>query len=77
MQGINARLEVLRYQTRLLHDFRLIAVNRYEFAAQSTHDIGVELGGWIRQQGRLSQSSSDHQDDTRSRRYTNDNADTC
>lgn len=54
LQGINARLEVLRYQTRLLYDFRLIAVNRYEFAAQATHDIGVELGGWIRQQsGRL------------------------
>ena len=51
LQGINARLEVLRYQTRLLYDFRLIAVNRYEFAAQATHDIGVELGGWIRQQG--------------------------
>ncbi|WP_295408145.1 diversity-generating retroelement protein Avd [uncultured Thiocystis sp.] len=50
LQGINVRLEVLRYQTRLLYDFRLIAVNRYEFAAQATHDIGVELGGWIRQQ---------------------------
>ena len=59
LQGINARLEVLRYQTRLLYDFRLIAVNRYEFAASATHEIGVELGGRIRLQSGRSREIRD------------------
>ena len=59
LQGINARLEVLRYQTRLLYDFRLIAVNRYEFAASAPHEIGVESGGWIRQQSGRSRELKD------------------
>lgn len=46
----NARLEMLRYQTRLLHDFNLIDVRRYEFVSQAFNEIGIDLGGWIKQQ---------------------------
>ena len=47
---LNTQLEVIRYQTRLLHDFNLIHLPRYEYAAKLTNEIGSELGGWIRQQ---------------------------
>jgi hypothetical protein len=50
LQTINTQLEVIRYQTRLLHDFQLIHTPRYEHAAKLTNDIGTDLGGWIRQQ---------------------------
>jgi hypothetical protein len=50
LQSINTQLEVIRYQTRLLHDFELIHVPRYEHAAKVTNEIGTALGGWIKQQ---------------------------
>lgn len=50
LESLNAELTIIRYQTRLLHDFQLIAVNRYEFVSQQIHEIGTELGGWIKQQ---------------------------
>jgi hypothetical protein len=50
LQLLNTHLEVIRYQTRLLHDFELIHTPRYEHAAKLTNDIGTDLGGWIKQQ---------------------------
>lgn len=50
LESLNSELTIIRYQTRLLHDFQLIAVNRYEFVSQQIHEIGTELGGWIKQQ---------------------------
>lgn len=50
LQGLNGRLDVLRYQTRLLLDFDLIAANRYQHAGKLMNDIGTDLGGWIKQQ---------------------------
>jgi hypothetical protein len=47
---INTNLDILRYQTRLLHDFKLINTKQYEYASQATNNIGIELGGWIKQQ---------------------------
>jgi len=46
----NARLEMMRYQTRLLHDFNLIDSRRYEFVSKAFNEIGIDLGGWIKQQ---------------------------
>jgi 23S rRNA-intervening sequence protein len=48
LQALNVRLDLLRYQTRLLLDFQLIATKRYEYISQRLHEIGVELGGWVR-----------------------------
>ncbi len=50
LELLNTQLDILRYQTRLLHDFQLISVKRYEYVIKSINDIGFELGGWIKQQ---------------------------
>jgi hypothetical protein len=49
---LNNGLDVLRYQTRLLHSFKLINTKRYEYASEAMNSIGVDLGGWIKQQNR-------------------------
>jgi hypothetical protein len=50
LQKLNTRLDLLRHQTRLLLDFSLLETKRYEYVGKLMHDIGTELGGWIRQQ---------------------------
>jgi len=50
LKALNIRLEVLRHQTRLLLDFQILSARRYEYAGQQINDIGMELGGWIKQQ---------------------------
>lgn len=50
LKGLNARLQVLRYQCRLLMDFDLISLKRYEHMHRQINDIGQDLGGWIKQQ---------------------------
>ncbi len=50
LEVLNGRLDVLRHQTRLLLDFDLINADRYHHAAKLINEIGVELGGWIKQQ---------------------------
>lgn len=57
LQPINNRLDIVRYQTRLLYDFNLLNSQRYEYANQQINDIGIELGRWIEQQkSRLNES---------------------
>jgi hypothetical protein len=51
---LNTDLDILRYQTRLLHDFKLITTQRYEHVSRLFNDIGMDLGGWIKQQGQSS-----------------------
>ncbi len=48
--SLNTPLDILRYQTRLLFDFQLISDKRYKYINQQLNDIGIELGGWIKQQ---------------------------
>jgi hypothetical protein len=50
LQTINSKLDVLRYQTRLLLDFGLLSHQRYQYVGQWINDIGTDLGGWIKQQ---------------------------
>lgn len=50
LQLINSKLEVLRYQTRLLLDFNLLSQKRYQYVGQLLNSIGSDLGGWIKQQ---------------------------
>ncbi|NJM95845.1 MAG: diversity-generating retroelement protein Avd [Phormidesmis sp. RL_2_1] len=52
LQTINASLDIIRYQTRLLLDLELIETRRYEYASSLINDIGIDLGGWIKQQKR-------------------------
>jgi hypothetical protein len=50
LQALNAKLDVLRYQTRLLVDLGLMKCDRYEYSGRIMTEIGSELGGWIKQQ---------------------------
>ncbi len=50
LDPLNTQLDLLRYQTRLLFDFNLLSVERYEFVSKHVNSIGVELGGWIKHQ---------------------------
>lgn len=49
LEQLNINLEIIRYQTRLLYDFNLINIDRYEYISKRLLEIGSELGGWIRQ----------------------------
>lgn len=50
LETLNAQLDLLRHQTRLLLDFQLIATHRYEHAGTLLNNIGIDLGGWMKQQ---------------------------
>lgn len=50
LEALNFQLDLLRHQTRLLMDFQLVAVNRYEYAGRLLNGIGSDLGGWIKHQ---------------------------
>lgn len=56
LQQLNGKLDVLRYQTRLLLEFDLISHKRYQYAGQLINAIGTDLGGWIKQQKQTSNS---------------------
>ena len=56
LQGLNTQLDVLRHQTQLLLEFELLSARRYEYVGQHFNSIGVELGGWIRQQRQSARS---------------------
>jgi hypothetical protein len=43
---LNTDLDILRYQTRLLHDFKLMTTQRYEHVSRLFNEIGVDLGSW-------------------------------
>jgi hypothetical protein len=50
LESLNSRLDILRYQTRILFDFGLVDVDRYEHAGKQLNAIGSDLGGWMKQQ---------------------------
>ena len=50
LYDLNLQLEILRQQTRLLLDFELLSGKRYAYVGHQINGIGVELGGWIKQQ---------------------------
>jgi 23S rRNA-intervening sequence protein len=50
LSDLNTSLDILRYQTRLLHQFKQINTPRYEHVSQRFNQIGIDLGGWIKQQ---------------------------
>jgi hypothetical protein len=48
--SINRRLEKLRYSTKLLLDLKLTDGGQFQHASQLINAVGVEVGGWIKQQ---------------------------
>jgi hypothetical protein len=53
LESLNNKLDLLRYQTRLLYDFDLISLQRYQYISEQLNLIGIELGAWIKQQKKL------------------------
>jgi hypothetical protein len=53
LKGLNSKIDILRYQSRLLFDFRLIKVERYEHISKLLNEIGQELGGWTKHQQQI------------------------
>ncbi|MEM9212827.1 MAG: diversity-generating retroelement protein Avd [Cyanobacteria bacterium P01_F01_bin.150] len=54
LEALNSKLDVIRHQTRLLLDFELIKIDRYQHAGELINTIGKDLGGWIKQQRKRS-----------------------
>lgn len=50
LESLNTKLDILRYQTRMMLDFNKMSVERYEYAIKLIAEIGTELGGWIKKQ---------------------------
>ena len=50
LETLNAKLDILRHQSRLLLDFNLIEEERYIYINAQLQEIGNEIGGWLRYQ---------------------------
>jgi hypothetical protein len=50
LELLNAKLDILRYQTRLMFDFENFDERKYAYVGERINEIGNELGGWIKQQ---------------------------
>ncbi len=50
LQHANIRLEQARYYVRMCKDLKFINLHRYEVISKMMNELGVQLGGWIKQQ---------------------------
>ncbi len=50
LQRANVKLEQARYYVRLCKDLKFTNLHHYEVISKKMNEIGVQLGGWIKQQ---------------------------
>jgi hypothetical protein len=50
LEQSNLGLQKLRFLTRVCKDRKCLSLSQYEYASRMINDIGMELGGWIKQQ---------------------------
>lgn len=50
LRQTNVKLEKSRYFVRLCKDLKLIDYQKYQVLSKMINDVGVQLGGWIKQQ---------------------------
>jgi hypothetical protein len=50
LEQANLELQKLRYLTRVCQDRQCLSLSQYEYASRLINDMGMELGGWIKQQ---------------------------
>jgi hypothetical protein len=50
LQRANIKLEQTRYYARLCKDLKLVSLHGYEVLTKKIHEVGIQLGGWIKQQ---------------------------
>jgi hypothetical protein len=48
LRAVNLELEVLRFQFRLVKDFRCLSLDSYGYAARTVNEIGQMVGGWLK-----------------------------
>jgi hypothetical protein len=53
LEPLRARIILIQLQTRLLHQFQLIELSRYEHASRLITAISKQHSGWLSQQQRL------------------------
>jgi hypothetical protein len=56
LSELNTKVDLLRYQSRLLLEFGCIYSERYIYASKLLTEIGKELGGWSKQQRQVKKS---------------------
>lgn len=49
LKKANLSLEKIRYCIRLCKDLKLMSYHTYEVVTKMIHEIGLQLGGWIKQ----------------------------
>lgn len=54
LEPLRGRIQLIQLQTRLLHDFQLIDLRRYEHASRLITAIGRQHSAWLSQQHRSS-----------------------
>lgn len=52
LEPLRGRIQLIQLQTRLLHDFQLIDLRRYEHASRLITAIGKQHSAWLSQQQR-------------------------
>ena len=52
LEPLRGRIQLIQLQTRLLHDFSLIDLARYEHASRLIGSIGKQHSAWLSQQHR-------------------------
>jgi len=50
LEKANVRLEQARHYVRLCKDLRLINLHRYEVISKKMNEVGMQVGGWLKQQ---------------------------
>lgn len=50
LETLNTHVDILRYQARLLLEFDVLSVDRYDHVGKKLREIGQDLGNWIKQQ---------------------------
>lgn len=50
LRKINLYLEKIRILLRISHEIKHISTKSYNFASKGINDVGIMLGGWIKQQ---------------------------
>ncbi len=50
LKQANLKIEQMRYLFRLCHDLRLINAAAYELSSKYLMNIGMQIGGWLKQQ---------------------------
>lgn len=50
LEPLRGRIQLIQLQTRLLHDFQLIDLRRYEHASRLITAIGKQHSAWLSQQ---------------------------